>query len=124
VLFASAYGVPDAQAGDQVMAALVLRDRATFDPDAFASWLDEQTDLGPKWHPRYVRITGAMPTSPTNKILKRVLVHEKFRPDRTNGSELWFRPRQEHIYRPFGDAQAKELEDEFAYYGRERFWDL
>lgn len=124
VLFAAAYGVPDAQAGDQVMAALVLRDGATFDPDAFASWLDEQADVGPKWHPRYLRITAAMPTSPTNKILKRVLVHEKFRPDRTNGSELWFRTRQEHIYRPFGDAQAKELEEEFVHYGRDRFWDL
>src|SRR4029077_14530794 len=78
VLFAAVYGVPDAQAGDQVMAALVLRDQATFSPNNFAEWLDQQFDLGPKWRPRYVRVTAALPTSPTNKILKRVLVHEKF----------------------------------------------
>ena len=36
VVLAAVYGVPDDQAGDQVMAGLVLRDGATFDPVAFA----------------------------------------------------------------------------------------
>ena len=44
VVLAAVYGVPDDQAGDQVMAGLVLRDGATFDPDAFATWLDAQSD--------------------------------------------------------------------------------
>ena len=42
VVVAAAYGVPDADAGDQVMAALVLRRGATFDPAEFAS-LDRRT---------------------------------------------------------------------------------
>jgi fatty-acyl-CoA synthase len=124
VLFAAVYGVPDAQAGDQVMAALVLRDQATFSPNNFAEWLDQQVDLGPKWRPRYVRVTAALPTSPTNKILKRVLVHEKFRHDRTSASELWVRPRAAASFRPFEERDAKQLHEEFVQYGRERFWDL
>jgi fatty-acyl-CoA synthase len=124
VLFAAVFGVPDAQAGDQVMAALVLRDGAAFDPIAFAAWVDDQADLGPKWRPRYVRVTGAMPTSPTNKILKRVLVHEKFRPDRTGGDQLWVRPREAPAYVRFAEAGTKALHDEFVAAGRERFWDL
>ena len=43
-MLAAVYGVPDDQAGDQVMAGLVLRDGATFDPVAFAAWLDAQDD--------------------------------------------------------------------------------
>ncbi len=51
VVVAVAYGVPDAEAGDQVMAAMVLRPGATLDPEAFAHWVDERTGIGPKWRP-------------------------------------------------------------------------
>lgn len=124
VLFCAVYGVPDEEAGDQVMAALVLREGARFDPVAFASWLDAQPDLGPKWRPRYVRVTPAMPTTPTNKILKRTLVHQKFRPDRVSGDALWVRGRGEAAFRPFTAADAEALRRRFAANGRERFWDL
>lgn len=124
VLFAAVYGVPDAEAGDQVMAALVLREGARFDPASFAAWLDGQPDLGPKWRPRYVRITPAMPTTPTNKILKRTLVHQKFRPDRVGGDPIWVRGRGEDVYRPFTPADAEALRAQFVANGRERFWDL
>jgi fatty-acyl-CoA synthase len=124
LLFTAVYGVPDVQAGDQVMAAVVLRSGAAFDPAAFAAWVDAQPDLGPKWRPRYVRVTPALPTSPSNKILKRTLVHEKVRPDRTGGDAIWVRERGDPAYRPFGEAQAKELHDGFVAAGRERFWDL
>ena len=79
VLLASVYGVPDPDSGDQVMAALVLREGAAFDGASFAAWLDGQADLSPKWRPRFVRVCAALPTTPTNKILTRTLVHEKFR---------------------------------------------
>lgn len=124
VLFCAVYGVPDEEAGDQVMATLVLRDGARFDPRAFASWLDAQPDIGPKWRPRYVRVTPAMPTTPTNKILKRTLVHQKFRPDRVSGDPLWVRGRGEAAYRPFTPADAEALRARFDANGRERFWDL
>ena len=124
VLAAAVYGVPDDQAGDQVMATFVLREGASFDPDAFAAWVDSLPDIGPKWRPRYVRITGAMPTTATNKVLKRTLVHEKFRSDRTGGDRVLVRLRDEPAYRPFGEVDEKSLHDALVANGRERFWDL
>jgi fatty-acyl-CoA synthase len=67
------YAVPDASTGDQVAVALVLRDRATFDPDEFESFLAGQADLGPKMWPRHVRVSAELPTTATNKVLKREL---------------------------------------------------
>jgi fatty-acyl-CoA synthase len=124
LLFVAVYGVPDADAGDQVMATLVLRDGARFDAAAFAAWLDAQEDLGPKWRPRYVRVTGAMPSTPTNKILKRTLVSQKFRADRVDGDPIWERGRGAAAYRPFGAEDEEALHRAFAAAGRERFWDL
>lgn len=125
VLAGAVYGVPDAQAGDQVMAALVLRDGASFDPVAFASWVDGLVDVGPKWRPRYVRVCAELPRTPTNKVLARVLVHEKFRLDRIgDGDAVWVRGRDDASYRPFDAAAEVALRDEFAANGRARFWDL
>ena len=45
------YAVPDSRTGDQVMAAIELRPGHPFDPVAFATFLDEQRDLGTKWAP-------------------------------------------------------------------------
>lgn len=67
------YGVPDSQVGDAVMAALVLDHDATLGPDEFAEALREQADLSPKAWPRYVRLARTLPTTATNKIIKRQL---------------------------------------------------
>ncbi|MEE2031352.1 fatty-acid--CoA ligase FadD1 [Rhodococcus chondri] len=67
------YGVPDEHVGDQVMAALVLRDGTTLTPDEFTEFLCAQADLSPKAWPRYVRIAPDLPITATNKILKREL---------------------------------------------------
>ena len=124
VALAAAYGVPDATAGDQVMAALLLREGAAFDPVAFARWVDDQGDLGPKWRPRYVRVATALPTSPTNKVLTRALVHEKFRPDRTGADAVWVRDAKAEAYRPFTADDAARVRAELEAAGRGRFWDL
>jgi fatty-acyl-CoA synthase len=125
VLAGAVYGVPDAQAGDQVMAAVVLRDGASFDPVAFSSWIDGLVDVGPKWRPRYVRVCRDLPRTPTNKVLTRVLVHEKFRLDRVaDGDAVWVRRRDDTAYRAFDAATEAALRDEFAANGRARFWDL
>ncbi|HUF84518.1 MAG TPA: acyl-CoA synthetase, partial [Acidimicrobiia bacterium] len=124
VVLSSVYGVPDDEAGDQVMAGLVLRERATFDPGAFATWLDAQPDIGPKWRPRYVRILRDPPTTGTNKIVKRALVHQKWRADRTGGDPVFVRSRGEDRYRPFSDADERALFESFVRNQRERFWDL
>jgi fatty-acyl-CoA synthase len=124
VMLCAVYGVPDAAAGDQVMATLVLRDGAALDGAAFGAWVDAQPDLGPKWRPRYVRLTRDIPISPSNKILKRTLVHEKYRPDRTRGDAVWVRERGEVAYRAFGDSDAAAVHDALVAAGRGRFWDL
>ncbi len=73
------YGVPNPDAGDDVMTSVVLREGAAFDPAAFAAFLNAQPDLGTKWAPRYVRVTAALPLTQTNKVLKRVLAEQRWR---------------------------------------------
>ena len=48
VVLAAVYGVPDDQAGDQVMAGLVLADGVAFDPAAFTAWLEAEENIGPE----------------------------------------------------------------------------
>ncbi|MEY2477292.1 MAG: steroid-22-oyl-CoA synthetase, partial [Actinomycetota bacterium] len=115
---------PDTQAGDQAMATLVLRDGAAFDPVDFASWLDSQEDLGPKWRPRYVRLTAEMPTTGTNKIVKRTLAQQKFRRDLIGDDAVYVRERGDTAYRPFTADDEAGVRDGMAVTGRERFWDL
>ena len=124
VMLVSAYGVPAPDSGDQVMVALVLRDGAAFDAASFASWLDAQADLSPKWHPRFVRVCEALPSTPTNKILTRTLAHEKFRSDRVHGDAVYVRARGAEQFRPFGDEDELSLRDAFTFHGRRAAWDL
>jgi fatty-acyl-CoA synthase len=70
------YAVPDPAVGDQVMAALVLASGAEFDADKFRVFLAEQTDLGPKQWPSYVRVSTSLPRTATFKVLKRQLSAE------------------------------------------------
>jgi fatty-acyl-CoA synthase len=124
VMLASVYAVPDADAGDQVMVALVLRQGTVFDGSAFAAWLDDQADLSPKWRPRFVRLSKALPTTPTNKILTRTLVHEKFRLDRVGGDPVLLRVRGAAAFRPFGEPDESALRAAFVSAGRDAAWDL
>jgi fatty-acyl-CoA synthase len=122
VVAVAVYGVPDVEAGDQVMVALVPRDGASFDPAAFAQWIDAQPDLGPKWRPRFVRVADELPRTPTHKVLHRQLQHEKFRLDRVGTDPVYVRDRGEPAYHQLVDDRA--LLEAFRGHGRERFWDL
>jgi fatty-acyl-CoA synthase len=124
VMLASVYGVPDVDSGDQVMAGLVLRAGASFDPAAFAGWVDAQSDLSPKWRPRYVRLCGALPTTPTNKVLVRTLVQQKFRAERVGGDPVFVRGRGEDRYKSFGPDEEAALRAAFTESGRAQAWDL
>ncbi len=93
------YAVPDDQVGDQVMAALVLRDGARLEPAEFEKFLATQPDLSPKAWPRYVRINDDLPTTATNKILKRALMTAGAS---AQGGVLWTRPARGTTYRPAG----------------------
>jgi fatty-acyl-CoA synthase len=123
-MLAAVYGVPDADAGDQVMAALVLRSGASFDGLRFARWIDEQAVISPKWRPRYIRVCTSLPVTPTNKVLTRVLMHEKFRADRLGGDDLFVRPRAAVRYVRFTAEDESSLRTAFDAAGRSRFWDF
>jgi len=87
---AAVYPVPDTAsgAGDQVMAAVELVPGKEFEPGAFATWLQEQSDLGPKWLPRYVRISPSLPQTATGKVTKVGLRAEAWACD----DAVWWRP--------------------------------
>jgi fatty-acyl-CoA synthase len=78
VLLAAVYAVPNATVGDDVMAAILLETGRGFDGEGFAAFLSQQSDLGTKSAPRYVRVVDDFPKTETNKILKRVLRHERW----------------------------------------------
>jgi len=73
VVEAAVYGIPAPDVGDQVMAALLLTDGATFDVAAFRAFLVAQPDLSPKQWPSYVRISASLPRTETFKVIKRQL---------------------------------------------------
>jgi fatty-acyl-CoA synthase len=89
------YAVPDEQVGDQVMAAVVLVDGAALTPAEFSGFLAGQPDLSPKAWPRHLWITDRLPTTATNKILKRELSARGSTPD---GGTLWTRHGRETSY--------------------------
>jgi fatty-acyl-CoA synthase len=124
VMMAAVYGVPDADSGDQVMVALVLNDGARFNGTSFAAWIDAQTDLSPKWRPRFVRLCLALPTTPTNKVLTRTLVRERFRSDLVGGDPVYVRDRPDAFYRLFTADDERALYRTFELSGRGRFWDM
>ena len=103
---AAVYAVPDVVVGDQVMAALVLRDGATFDPGAFAAFLAEQPDLGPKSAPRYVRVCADLPRGRTYKVRTRDLGVQRWNCD----DPVWVRAEGAEGYEPLDDARRHSLE--------------
>jgi fatty-acyl-CoA synthase len=113
VVLAAVYGVPDAEAGDRVMAALQLREGAAFDAAAFGGFLASQPDLSPKWVPTWLRIVPELRRSESNKVLKRELQREGFL-----GVEgpypLWWRPRGADVHRPFTASDLRGLRELFA----------
>jgi fatty-acyl-CoA synthase len=89
------YPVPDQHVGDQIMAAIVLQDDAVLTTAEFGEFLTAQLDLSPKAWPRYVWITDDLPTTATNKVLKRELSALGASPD---GGLLWTRAPRTTTY--------------------------
>ena len=120
---ASVYGVADANAGDRVMAMVVLAEDFVIDGGALYDFLVAQADFSPKWLPTYIRIGRDVPMTPTNKVLLRELRRQKFRPDATADAMLW-RERGDTRYRPFTREDYERVRGEFAAAGREHLLDL
>lgn len=112
VMFASVYGVPDPEAGDQVMVTLTLQTGAQFDPLGFGRFVDSDAGLPPRWRPMFVRVTHDVAVTHTNKVLKRVLRREKFLVDRLSDTVYW-RPRGATEFRPFTGVDLAALRMRF-----------
>ena len=87
MISAAVYAVPSPEVGDEVMVALHLHEGTPFDPEGFVAFLDAQPDLSPKWIPRFVRISHGLPSTATQKVLKRVLQRERWECD----DDVWWR---------------------------------
>lgn len=97
------YAVPDPLVGDQVMVAVELYPGQQFDPAGFADFLAAQADLGTKWAPKFVRITDALPRTPTSKVIKRTLQAEGLQLAAATGADrapdaIWWRTGKELAY--------------------------
>lgn len=118
VYLCAVYAVPDEDAGDRVMATLVLADDARFDGAAFVRFLEEQPDLSPKWLPTWIRIATELPQTATNKILKPQLRADGFAPQRMT-DPLFRRERGSPAYEPFGATLYEEVRARFLARGRD-----
>jgi fatty-acyl-CoA synthase len=114
VAVVAVYGVPDTRSGDQVMAAIELVPGASFDADGFATWLDEQPDLGTKWAPRYIRVCASLPTTATGKVTKVGLRGEAWDTD----DAVWWRSDRAAGYRLLTAEYRRGLEAERAEHAR------
>ncbi|HEY6473867.1 MAG TPA: AMP-binding protein [Acidimicrobiales bacterium] len=104
VAVVAVYPVPDTAsgAGDQVMIALETVPGRPFDAGAFARWLLAQPDLGPKWLPRYVRVSASLPQTATGKVTKVELRAEAWVCD----EPVWWRPLDS------ADVRFEQLSDD------------
>jgi fatty-acyl-CoA synthase len=107
------YAVPDAIAGDQVMATLVLTDGQSIENLAMERFLAEQSDLSTKGSPRYLRISKALPMGATHKILKRQLRDERWE----CADPVWLRD-DAGSYRPMTATDSERIREQFAAHGR------
>ena len=116
VVASGVYGVPDPRSGDQVMAAVEVADPEAFDVADFAGYLAGQDNLGAKGIPRLLRVSAGLPSTGSNKVLKRELQVQR-----------WHTP--EAVYRWAGrgspeyvlltDDDRSALDDEFTRHGRQ-----
>ena len=96
------------------MLALQLVDAEEFDVLEFWHFLKQQTDFGTKWMPSFIRLSDKLPTTETNKILKRKLRQEYWKCD----DPVWYRTNREGIFRLLSREKAERIEQEFVDRGR------
>jgi fatty-acyl-CoA synthase len=109
VVEAVVFAVPDAAAGDQLMAAVVPT--ASFDPRGFAAWVGAQPDAIKTWVPRYLRV-GELPRTATGKVVVRQLAKERW-----DVEGVWVRDGD--LMRPFTPEDRRALEQAFVDSGRQ-----
>ncbi|MFC6341249.1 AMP-binding protein, partial [Nocardioides hankookensis] len=77
IVEAAVVGVPDPTYGEEVAAAVVLREGAELDAETLRSWAKER--LSAYKVPHLVQVLPALPKGPSGKILKRAIDRDDFR---------------------------------------------
>jgi fatty-acyl-CoA synthase len=114
VVLAAVFAVPDPVVGDQVMAALQLREGSLFDPEELWQFLERQSDVGTKWKPRFLRICKQLPVTQTKKVLKRQLRQERW----DTSDPVWWQRERGAPYGLMTEVDVRTLNAEFARRGR------
>jgi fatty-acyl-CoA synthase len=118
VALAVAYGVPCSVSDELVMAAIKLREGASFDAKAFFEWCDEQVkgaSMDRKWFPDFIRIVDDFEFTQTQKVLVRNYKKSHFDLKRLpKGEPLFWRSRGDTAFKPFTAADYEQLRTEFA----------
>ncbi|MCW2543224.1 MAG: AMP-dependent synthetase and ligase [Frankiales bacterium] len=109
VVEAVVFAVPDAVAGDQVMAAIVPAEG--FDPSGLVGWFEKQPDAATTWVPRYLRVTPDLPRTATSKVIVRQLAQQAW-----HGEDVWIRDGD--AFRPMTEIDRFELAGAFSASGR------
>lgn len=114
VILNGVYAVPDEEVGDQVMVAIQFADVDEFDAAKFDAFLAEQSDLGTKWSPRYVRVTTELPITHTSKVLKRQLRGQRWECE----DVVYWRPQKSESLVAMTTSDVANLRQAFADRGR------
>lgn len=96
------YAVPDERVGDRVMVAVEVDDAANFDVSALDAFLAEQPDMGTKWVPSFVRVSGELPKLASMKIDKTRLRREAW-----DAADVWWRAARGEPLRPMTAADVE-----------------
>lgn len=113
---AVAYGVPCAVSDELVMVAVKLRDGASFDPQKFFDWCEEQVQgasMDRKWVPDFVLIVEDFVYTETQKVLVRNYKKMHFNLDRIADAEIYWRERGDTRYKPFTPDAYRGLRKHF-----------
>ncbi|HVM97849.1 MAG TPA: AMP-binding protein [Candidatus Acidoferrales bacterium] len=118
IALAVAYGVPCAVSDELVMAALKMRDGATFDPKAFFDWCEAQVtgaSMDRKWFPDFVTIVDDFEYTQTQKVLVRNYKKVHFDLKRqAPGTKIYWRERGDKSFKPLTASDYERLRKEFA----------
>lgn len=109
VIEAVVVGVPDAVAGDQILAVVVAP--RGIDVDAFAAWMRDRGDLTDRWLPRYLRVVDDVPRTGTGKVQREQLRADAWWPEGTL-------VREDDRYRPMTAADRRSVVEAFEQAGR------
>ncbi len=115
VALAAAYGVPCPVSDEWTMAAVLLEDGATFDPQEFFDFCERSCVDGAmdrKWFPDFVRVVDDFTFTETKKILVRDLKRSHFSPSHVDDPVYW-RSRGDTTYRRLTTDDYDTLRSQF-----------